>query len=102
MSVRNVCHACRSSRPPLADAPERKRPPRRRRRLPAPAAARTITRLDPALDALVPADAVVEKVAGGFQFTEGPLWRPSEGRLWFSDVVGNVLRAVTPTGEVRC
>jgi len=72
---------------------------------PAPAAAsaatRTITRLDPALDALVPADAVVEKVAGGFQFTEGPLWRPSEGRLWFSDVVGNVLRAVTPTGQVE-
>ena len=66
---------------------------------PAPTAA--VTRLDPALDALVPADAVVEKVAGGFQFTEGPLWRPSEGRLWFSDVVGNVLRAVTPTGEVE-
>jgi gluconolactonase len=72
---------------------------------PAPAAAPVatggITRLDPALDALVPANAVVEKVAGGFQFTEGPLWRPSENRLWFSDVVGNVLRAVTPTGEVE-
>jgi len=72
---------------------------------PAPAAAPgttgSITRLDPALDALVPASAGVEKVAGGFQFTEGPLWRPSEGRLWFSDVVGNVLRAVTPTGEVE-
>lgn len=64
-------------------------------------AAGTITRLDPALDKLVPANAVVEKVAGGFQFTEGPLWRPSEGRLWFSDVVGNVLRAVTPEGKVE-
>jgi gluconolactonase len=61
----------------------------------------TIVRLDPALDAIVPAGAVVEKVAGGFQFTEGPLWRPSEGRLWFSDVVGNVLRAVTPSGQVE-
>jgi gluconolactonase len=60
-----------------------------------------ITRLDADFDALVPADAVVEKVADGFQFTEGPLWRPSENRLWFSDVVGNVLRAVTPTGEVE-
>lgn len=69
---------------------------------PAPAAAAgTIVRLDPALDAIVPANAVVEKVAGGFQFTEGPLWRPSEGRLWFSDVVGNVLRAVMPTGQVE-
>jgi gluconolactonase len=61
----------------------------------------TIVRLDPALDAIVPANAAVEKVAGGFQFTEGPLWRPSEGRLWFSDVVGNVLRAVTPSGQVE-
>ena len=71
---------------------------------PAPAAAAatgTIVRLDPALDAIVPANAAVEKVAGGFQFTEGPLWRPSEGRLWFSDVVGNVLRAVTPAGQVE-
>jgi gluconolactonase len=64
---------------------------------PAPA----ITRLAAEFDALVPADAAVEKVAGGFQFTEGPLWRPAENRLWFSDVVGNVLRAVTPTGEVE-
>jgi gluconolactonase len=60
-----------------------------------------IVRLDPALDAVVPAGAAVEKVAGGFQFTEGPLWRPSEKRLWFSDVVGNVLRAVTPDGKVE-
>ena len=27
----------------------------------------------------------IEKVAGGFKFTEGPLWRP-DGTLWFSDV----------------
>ena len=88
--ILGACGACARTAPPAAE--------------PAPAAAPTvpppITRLDPALDALVPAGAVVEKVAGGFQFTEGPLWRPSEGRLWFSDVVGNVLRAVTPTGEV--
>lgn len=61
----------------------------------------SIVRLDPAFDAVVPANATVEKVAGGFQFTEGPLWRASENRLWFSDVVGNVLRAVTPAGEVE-
>jgi gluconolactonase len=60
-----------------------------------------IVRLDPGLDAIVSASATVEKVAGGFQFTEGPLWRPSEKRLWFSDVVGNVLRAVTPDGRVE-
>lgn len=73
---------------------------------PAPAAAPapavgSIVRLDPAFDALVPVDAVIEKVASGFQFTEGPLWRPTENRLWFSDVLGNVLRAVSPTGQVE-
>jgi gluconolactonase len=65
------------------------------------AATSAIVRLDPALDAIVAPNAPVEKVAGGFQFTEGPLWRPAEGRLWFSDVVGNVLRAVTPSGQVE-
>lgn len=58
-------------------------------------------RLDPAFDTIVPADAAIEKVADGFQFTEGPLWRPGENRLWFSDVQGNVLRAVTPDGQVE-
>ena len=67
----------------------------------APPTAADVTRLDADLDALVPAGATVEKVADGFQFTEGPLWRSSENRLWFSDVVGNVLRAVTPEGEVE-
>lgn len=59
----------------------------------------TIVRLDPALDALVPKEAKIEKLAGGFKFTEGPLWRP-EGALWFSDVVGNVVRQWTPDGKV--
>jgi gluconolactonase len=59
----------------------------------------TITRLDPAFDALVPKDAQIEKLAGGFTFTEGPLWLPSKG-LWFSDVVGNVVRQWAPDGEV--
>ena len=58
-----------------------------------------IDRLDPALDALVAPAAVIEKVAGGFKFTEGPLWRP-DGTLWFSDVQGNVVRSVTPDGKV--
>jgi gluconolactonase len=59
----------------------------------------TITRLDPAFDRLVPGDARIEKVAGGFTFIEGPLWRPS-GALWFSDVVGNVVRQWSPGGGV--
>jgi gluconolactonase len=59
----------------------------------------SIERLDSALDALVAPGAVVEKVAGGFKFTEGPLWRPDH-TLWFSDVLGNVVRSVTPDGKV--
>ncbi len=66
----------------------------------APAPAGKIIRLDPAFDALVPKDACIERVATGFTFTEGPLWRP-QGTLWFSDVPGNVVRSVTPSGEVK-
>jgi gluconolactonase len=65
----------------------------------APASVGSIVRLDPAFDALVPASAHIEKLAGGFQFTEGPLWFPA-GYLWFSDVVGNVVRQWSPDGKV--
>jgi gluconolactonase len=58
-----------------------------------------IVRLDPSIDSIVPKDAEIEKVAGAFQFTEGPLWRP-DGHLWFSDVVGNLVRSITPSGQV--
>jgi gluconolactonase len=60
----------------------------------------SIVRLDPALDSLISKDAVLEKVGSGFQFTEGPLWRP-DGVLWFSDVTGNVVRSITPDGQVK-
>lgn len=59
----------------------------------------TIERLDPALDAVLAPDAKVEKVAGGFGFVEGPLWY--KGELWFSDLTGNKLHAVSPDGKVR-
>ena len=56
-------------------------------------------RMDPAFDSLVPAGAQIEKLAAGFTFTEGPLWRP-QGALWFSDVIGNVVRQWSPDGTV--
>ncbi|HXE63111.1 MAG TPA: SMP-30/gluconolactonase/LRE family protein [Bryobacteraceae bacterium] len=59
-----------------------------------------ILRLDPAFDALVAKNARIEKVATGFTFTEGPLWRP-QNVLWFSDVPGNVVRSVSPAGDVK-
>jgi gluconolactonase len=60
-----------------------------------------IARLDPAFDQIVPKDAALEKLAGGFHFTEGPVWRAQEQVLWFSDVVGNVVRQWSPNGEVK-
>ena len=59
----------------------------------------SIVRLDPAFDALVLKDTQIEKVAGGFSFVEGPLWRPDAHLLWFSDLVANKLRSVTPDGQ---
>lgn len=52
----------------------------------------TVVKLDPALDAIVPADHKIEKLSGGFMFTEGPLWRTEGGpHLLFSDVRGNAI-----------
>jgi gluconolactonase len=76
-----------SPAPPVSVSPEKA------------AAVGSIVRLDPAFDVLVPKDAQIEKLAGGFTFIEGPLWRPSNA-LWFSDVVGNVVRQWTPDGKV--
>ena len=70
---------------------------------PAPAATvpsnMSIERLDPALDKLIAPGTKIDKVASGFVFTEGPMWR--EGRLWFSDLVGNKMYAVSPDGKVE-
>lgn len=49
-----------------------------------------IDRKDPALDAIVPADVPIEKLAGGLLFTEGPVWSP-EGFLLFSDPNANTI-----------
>lgn len=48
-----------------------------------------IDRWDPALDASVPRDWKVEKLAEGFGWAEGPLWVRSGGYLLFTDVPGN-------------
>ena len=55
----------------------------------------SILRLDPRLDALVPTDAEVEKLAEGFVFIEGPVWLRGESRLLFSDVRGNTIYQCT-------
>ena len=59
----------------------------------------TIVRKDPSLDKIVPASATIEKIAEGFQFTEGPVWHP-DGYLLFSDPNNNVIYRWTPDGQV--
>lgn len=42
---------------------------------------------DEAFLRLIPADTVIERIAGGFTFTEGPVWK--DGALLFSDIPNN-------------
>jgi gluconolactonase len=49
----------------------------------------TIDRWDPAMDAIVPKDWKVEKLAEGFGWAEGPIWVKSGSYLLFTDVPGN-------------
>jgi gluconolactonase len=63
------------------------------------AGAARVVRMDPGLDAVIAPGAKIEKVAGGFIFTEGPMWR--DGKLWFSDVRADKVRTYDPkTGKV--
>src|SRR5689334_19203745 len=48
-----------------------------------------IDRWDPAMDAIVPKDWKIEKIAEGFGWAEGPIWVKSGGYLLFTDVPGN-------------
>jgi gluconolactonase len=61
-----------------------------------------IVRLDPAADAIIPADAHVEKLADDFGFLEGPVWvhKGKQQYLLFSDIPANVIDKWTPDGKV--
>ncbi len=54
------------------------------------AGAGSILRIDPRFDALVPADAVIERLADGFVFLEGPVWVRDESRLLYSELRGGI------------
>jgi gluconolactonase len=47
---------------------------------------------DPAFTSAVGDQVALEKIAGGFLFTEGPLWHATERYLLFSDMPGDHLR----------
>ena len=42
------------------------------------------------LEQILPSNTQVEKIAGGFEFTEGPVWHP-DGFLLFSDIPANTI-----------
>ncbi len=56
----------------------------------------SIERLDPALDAIIAPDAKLEKVAEGFDWSEGPIWIKKGGFLLFSDIPPNNIFKWTP------
>jgi gluconolactonase len=50
-----------------------------------------IRRLSPELDQIIAPDAVIEQLADGITWAEGPVWIREESCLLFSDVPGNVM-----------
>lgn len=50
----------------------------------------------PEFRALVAEDAVVEKLAGGFKFLEGPTWNPVDHFLMFSDIPADTIYKLDP------
>ena len=60
------------------------------------ASAGTVVKMDAALDALVPTNYRIEKLAGGFAFTEGPVWHSGPGHLMFSDLRSNAIHIWDP------
>lgn len=51
----------------------------------------TIASLDPRFGQLVATDAVLEKIADGFTWIEGPVWNKPGGYRLFSDIPANVV-----------
>lgn len=53
----------------------------------------SIERLDPALDQLLPADARIEVLGEGLEWSEGPVWVAASKSLLFSDIPRNRIMA---------
>jgi gluconolactonase len=58
-----------------------------------------VVRLDPEIDAIVPLNPKIFKLAEGFQFTEGPIWS-KEGYLLFSDPNANAIYKYSADGKL--
>jgi len=64
----------------------------------------TIERVDPMFDELVPPEAVIEHLVGGFGFVEGPHWIEYHGlyggAVLFSDIPGNTIHLWSSDGTL--
>ncbi len=49
----------------------------------------SIDRLDPAMDRIIAPGTLPEILAEGFEWSEGPLWLPDQGKVIFSDIPNN-------------
>src|SRR5438132_1500051 len=58
-----------------------------------------VVRKDPGLDAIVPPNPKIFKLAEGFKFTEGPVWDRKGGYLLFSDPNNNAIYKYSPEGN---
>ena len=58
-----------------------------------------VQQMDPAMEAIVSADARIEKVVGGYRFLEGPVWVGDGGYLVFSDIPGNKIYKWDPSNN---
>lgn len=60
-----------------------------------------IVREDPALDKLIPPGAIVEVLATGFEWSEGPVWDRKGQRLLFSDIPRNSIYQWSQSGGIE-
>lgn len=51
----------------------------------------SIERIDPSLDEIISPDALIEIIAEGFEWSEGPLWVEKQNMLLFTDVPKNTI-----------
>jgi gluconolactonase len=56
-----------------------------------PGADMKFIRHDPRFDSILPVNAKAEKLAGGYKWTEGPLWNRKENYLLFSEIPSNAI-----------
>jgi gluconolactonase len=61
----------------------------------------SIERIDPALDAILSANAKIEIIGEGFEWSEGPVWIAGENMLLFSDVPKNTIYKWTEAAGVE-